>query len=152
MSKVGDRFVHSFPSFYNLVPRMGEDRYIEMLVQHFSINPGIHGFTGKLPKTTLQCMVVIQSSVSMLWQRDFLLICCVYCFFSLFVSHLKFSTVFFIFFWFVNTYIPCKNRKGGGRWFGMAKNGILFICSYVHLFTFIFVWTFIYFSILCFDA
>ena len=48
-------------------------------------------------------------------------------------------------FWLVNTYIPGKNRSGGGQWFGKAKMGVssyacMLICSHLfeceHLITF----------------
>ena len=55
-------------------------------------------------------------------------------------------------FWLVNTYIPCKNRSGGGRWFGTAKICGFFICSYAHLLTLIVMWTFSHFSIPYIDA
>ena len=38
----------SFPSFLYFVPWIGEQCKIEMLVLHFSNNPDIHGFNGKI--------------------------------------------------------------------------------------------------------
>ena len=90
-------------------------------------------------KKHLLCILLIVLSLIFVWrQRSFLLIFCLYCFFSLCVFHQYFLNFFK--FWFVNTYIPGKNRRGGGRWLGTTKNGTVFICSFAHLLTFIFLW------------
>ena len=47
--------------FWDLVPMIEEQRYTEMLVQNFSIDPDIYGSIGKLLKITFKFIVALQS-------------------------------------------------------------------------------------------
>ena len=98
-----------------------------------------------MTKKHLLCSILIVQILFYMWiQRGLLFICCVYCSISICVSHLNLLKLFFL----VSLYIPGKNRRGGGWWFGTAKNGDFFICTYMlirsllflseHLFVFIF--------------
>ena len=65
--KLRDNLSPTFNQYQDLVRWIGEQQYFEMLIRHFSNNPNVCGYVGKLPEQDLN--VLLSSNIEHIFFR-----------------------------------------------------------------------------------